>query len=191
MATSTESACIISGARTTAHFSARLVQCGYLHSDSEYSASPPSYSSGIGSNTDINWPEYSKCKSNSSVDQNRFELSQIISKHRKNCYTHLDNIDTMINNHLNTTGQELLCRNYFMLQNEMIIQKKISETKDEIQKLKNSIYTETVDQVKYFENSTMFFIFIVVIICASVLILSCWSSSVRYNWNYYFPSPVL
>lgn len=142
-------------------------------SDYEYSASCSSYSSGIGSNNDINLPVNFKHKSNSSVDQKKIEVSRFISEHRRICHAHLDNIDAAINNHLNNTGQELLNRKYFMLQNELKIQKKISETKEEIHKIRNSIYNETVEQLHFFENLKIFYLVAVLVICASSVSILC------------------
>lgn len=122
-------------------------------SDYEHSISSSSYSSGI-----------------ASVDEKKIELRQYLSDHRKNCWKHLDNIDTLINNQFHNAGQESVKRKYFKLQNEMIIQKRISETKGEIQKLKNSIYNEMVERVNFFENLKTIYILIILLICALLLL---------------------
>lgn len=147
-----------------AQYGEKMVQFDNTFSDYEHSISSSSYSSGIGS-----------------VDEKKIELRQYLSDRRKNCCKHLDNIDALIDNQFNNARQESVKRKYFKLQNEMIMQKRISETKGEIQKLKNSIYNEMVEQANFFENLKTICILIILLICASFSILYCWDEKVCYK----------
>lgn len=152
----------------------KMVPVDNLSSDYEYSTSTSSYSSGIGSSSDINHaPVTFKPKPNSSVDEKNIEMRQILAEHRKNLCKHLDNIDSMINNQFNK-GQQCKTWKYLIQQNEVIIRESISETKDEIEKLKNSIYIEMSEQVNFFEKSKIINLFLIgFLICASISIFCC------------------
>ncbi len=150
---------------TSTHCTEEMGQCDYLCSDCECTTS--SCSSGIGSNKDITGPSVltdRKNKSNSTIDRNQSDNIQILLEHRRKCQIHLDKIDSIINIQLNKSSHEVLTKKYFLLQNEMVIQKKSCEIKDEIQKLRISISNETVEQVQCCVNSRIIFIVFVLII---------------------------
>lgn len=138
--------------------------------DYEYTSSSPSYLIAIGSTNEINVPVDFKYKPNFAVDQKKNELRQIVSDLRTNCCKHLDNIDSLINNQFNKSGQELSNKN-FLLQNELIIQKKISETKDEIQKLRCSIYNQAVEEMKYSQYLKAVYLVIILVLCVYIFMM--------------------
>lgn len=140
--------CLISDNRSrTSSNSRKILQLGEyvdsLCSDYEHLPSSSTRSSGTGSNNDI--VSVDSRFDIDPVEQKKIEFSQMISEHQRKCYTHLDNIDSMINRHFNNKmDQEFVNQKYFLLKQEMRVQKKISETREEIQKLRISIDSERI-----------------------------------------------
>lgn len=158
------------------------VQCDDVCSDHELSLSSWSFSSGTGSTYDINVPPAWE-ESPNVHDDKKTQLKQIISEYRKNCWKHFNNIDSLIGD----ASLQYHNKKYFMLQNQMIIRNKISETKDDIQKLKTSIYNETVEQVKVLDNLQIAYGVIVWSLFLFVLILFCGeNSNICHDWLYSF-----
>lgn len=144
----------------------------------DYSYSSSSDTSGIGSTIDINKTVATRYQQSFLHHYKKTELRHTISEHRKNCWKHLDYIESLIDD----TSQKFNNKKYLILQNEIKIQQRISETKDEIQKLKNSVYNQTVEQIEIFDSLKIVYIVIVWAIVLFFSILCCWDSSVCYNW---------
>lgn len=147
---------------TPIHIYENIMYVDDVSGDYPYSVSSSSDTNGIESTNDFNEP-----------------LRRIISKHRRNCWKHLDYIELLIDD----KSQQFSNKKYYILQNEMKIRERISETKDEIQKLKDSVYNQTIEQVRIFDTLKVVYIVIIWAIFAFVSIFCCWDNgNVCYNW---------
>lgn len=151
-----------------------IVQCDDLCCDNAYSISPySSYLNATGSINDINVPVVLKSKSTLVQCNKKTEIRHIIAEYRKNCWKYLNNIDSLIDD----AAHELNNNKNVLMQNEITIRKKISETKDEIQKLKYSFNNERVRISRKLK-----FVYIVLICIFLLILCSLDISKECYDW---------